>query len=229
MLDDGDAELQALRAVAYGRAAGEPERAAAVARLAELEPASNHESSAQDVLAAEESDGEVRTSPRPAQPDAIELARRPQSSRSILVIGLAGIGVLAVGVLIGLAVGRTFVESSPRAAPSLYSEISADDVPPEAADSLERVAAWVRWDATTLQFGTFAGGAAVWVGMLNDLEEVCIAIDDRNVATVLCNPAGQYPSEFVWQKPTDPGPGVYTFTVEQTGEVQVATAPGQQP
>ena len=83
-----------------------------------------------------------------------------------------------------------------------------------------RVATRWNWDAETLRFGGSVDGAAIWVGTLGDLTEVCLVFDETSSSTVLCNPTGYYPSSFEWVKATDPAPGTYRFSLEQTGELE---------
>ena len=83
---------------------------------------------------------------------------------------------------------------------------------------LQVVSRW-NWDGESLWFGGAFDGAAIWIGTLGGLTEVCLVFDETTSATILCKPTGQYPSTFEWVKATEPSPGTYRLTLEETAQL----------
>lgn len=217
MVDESQADLKALRARVYGRSEADP---ADVARLVALE-----NSGALTAI----SDPPVFEGAQQALPGSIELsppeptAIAPGSlsavnGRRILV---ATVTVVAVGGFVAGLLAGALPSTAERALAVSTTTASEPpiELPEEFTSSYLRVATWWQWDVGALRFGGAVDGAAIWVGTLDDLSEVCMVFDEGTSATILCNPAGEYPSSFEWIKSTAPSPGMYRLTLEQTGEV----------
>lgn len=208
-----DDELNELRAIVYGRPSAESTQAAAIERLAELERdrvvASDAAAPAETPDPGPATGESADDPPVPEAPPASPLERR-----SWPVVAAVGAAALIGGVAMGLGIAAA--QSRPAESPATLT------IPPEAADSHARVAGRWSWDPGTLRLGLWTDTFAVWVGTLDNLAEVCVVIDEAHVATLLCNPAGDYPSSFTWTRSSGPQAGLYRITVYQTGELEVA-------
>lgn len=217
MVDEGQSELNALRARVYGRTGPDHDD---VIRLRQLENGGAADTTAQPPPA---------TAASPSAPDSITVlppatqgappASRENRRRGILV---ATVTVVAVGCFVAGMLAGALPPSAERAsatATTVRSDLMAA-FPEEFTPSYLRVATWWKWDPGFLYFGGSVDGAAIWVGTLGEFSEVCLVFDESTSATILCNPTGDYPSSFEWIKSSDPSPGTYRLTLEQTGDLQ---------
>jgi hypothetical protein len=201
----------------YGRDAAPTDRD--LARLADLE--------ARDARIASESvhdPADLRspepTPSAPAAPSLTAVEDRPRTPRRWIAIAVATVGVVAAGGFAsGFAAGVLALREPP---PPAALTPPASSVPQDLLDDYARIEQTWQWDPGSLRVGAIADGAVIWAGSLADATEVCLVVDQPPVASIMCNPAGFYPSQFRWDGASQPAPGIYDFVLQQTGEVTLA-------